>query len=459
MERTTNRPTLLILGDAVAPTGFARVIESVFRPLARDYDLVQLGTNFSGDPHDWPWPVYPANPGGSGDTWGVGRLPEVVERIRPDLVFAINDAWILRDYMPYLASLRDRLPFVAYVPVDAGPVVPEMLAPLGAARRLVAYTEFGRRELAASLTELARRHPGFVAPPLSVIPHGVDSEVFHPAPGDLEELLGSRRAAAKRELLGDRPGIEDSFLVLNANRNQPRKRIDLTLKGFARFAEGKPANVKLYLHMGAKDMGWDVLALARLLGIEERIIMAPNPEGGPGARMPFHEPAALNRIYNACDVGVNTAFGEGWGLVAMEHAAAGAAQIQPGHSACGEIWKGAARLLEPVASLTHPHYLTEEQIVSPEDLADALEELYADPALLADLSRKAYRRATREEYRWETISRRWDRLFREVLEERAGIESRLAGPEAPALWVPSKTLAGASPGGSREAAVACGPSR
>jgi D-inositol-3-phosphate glycosyltransferase len=51
--------------------------------------------------------------------------------------------------------------------------------------------------------------------------------------------------------------------VLNANRNQPRKRIDITLRGFALFAVDKPETVQLYLHMGSEDMGWNALQLAR----------------------------------------------------------------------------------------------------------------------------------------------------------------------------------------------------
>ena len=63
------------------------------------------------------------------------------------------------------------------------------------------------------------------------------------------------RRLAKKALLPDTPDFQDSFIVFNGNRNQPRKRIDITMKGFARFANGKPNNVKLYLHMGVEDAG------------------------------------------------------------------------------------------------------------------------------------------------------------------------------------------------------------
>jgi len=45
----------------------------------------------------------------------------------------------------------------------------------------------------------------------------------------------------------------------------------------------------------------------------------------------------LNLLYNACDVGLNTASSEGWGMVSFEHAATGAAQIVPRSWVCGEV--------------------------------------------------------------------------------------------------------------------------
>jgi len=46
---------ILIIGDAVAPTGFARVIRSIFQPLQNDFELHQLATRYDGQPHNYPW--------------------------------------------------------------------------------------------------------------------------------------------------------------------------------------------------------------------------------------------------------------------------------------------------------------------------------------------------------------------------------------------------------------------
>jgi hypothetical protein len=58
---------------------------------------------------------------------------------------------------------------------------------------------------------------------------------------------------------------------------------------------------------------------------------------------------------NACDVGINRAMGEGWGLASFEHAAAGAAQVVPNHTACSEIWRERAELI-PLAKSYIPEF-------------------------------------------------------------------------------------------------------
>lgn len=406
---TDQRPSLLVVGDAAAPTGFARVVKGILAPLAERYQIHQLGTNYKGDPHDWPWKIYPADIGG--DIYGAGRLREMIERTRPALVLVVNDLWVVGRYAETLRAYRDKLCVVAYCPVDGDPIEQDLMAPLAAVHRLVTYTEYGLRAMEDAIARLRSKDPALSFPPLQILPHGVDTDAFFPWPDrDFERIAANARHAAKSALFAGDPEAADSFIVLNANRNQPRKRVDVTMKGFARFAAGKPPGVKLYLHMGIKDVGWNIPALARLLGIDDRLIISTDQ-----GKMPFFNDEQLNLIYNACDVGVNTSSGEGWGLVGFEHAATGAPQIVPRHSACAELWEGAAPLLDPIASLTNPNYLMEERIVSPEQLAEELERLYRDRATFLHYARAAYERATLPEYQWSTIAERWHLLFQDLL--------------------------------------------
>jgi glycosyltransferase involved in cell wall biosynthesis len=313
--------------------------------------------------------------------------------------------------MKELARSEGAPPVVLYCPVDGGPIGAENVEPLAGVARCVAYTEFGRAQLEEAVGEQRAKDPSFDFPAVGVIPHGVDTDIFRP----LETDEGvTPRIHARRLLFPGVPDLEGRFIVLNANRNQPRKRIDTTIRAFALFAEGKPAGVNLFLHMGVEDVGWNVVTLARRHGVEDRLLMSSLNKTIQGVSQ-----QQLNRVYNACDVGLNTATAEGWGLPSFEHAAARAAQIVPRHSACEELWKDSAVMVEPAFKIINEKILTEGWLVTPEAVAAALERLYADGNYLEEMSERAFRNATRERYRWGNISARWDALFREVLAETA----------------------------------------
>ena len=156
-------------------------------------------------------------------------------------------------------------------------------------------------------------------------------------------------------------------------------------------------------------MGWNVIVLARRHGIEDRLILTADQPF-----LPAVPDATLNQIYNCCDVGINTSIGEGWGLVSFEHGSTGAAQIVPRHSACEELWRDAAVLLDPCMSLTTERTLGEAYFVSPEEVARGLNKLYENPDVLAEVSARSYETCTRPEYRWPRIARQWGRLFQKT---------------------------------------------
>ncbi|WP_218082803.1 glycosyltransferase family 4 protein [Anthocerotibacter panamensis] len=396
------RPKILVIGDGNTPTGFGRVVHSILIRLYQTYEIHHLGINHSGDPHDAPWPIYPA--GIYGDLYGVDRVPELVEKIRPELVVGIADPWTLTRYAAALHAYQNHVRTIFYLPIEGTPLDPSVAVGLRYIDRLVVYNHFSAETLNEAFRNAALEDPTLSDRLLDIIPHGVDTSVFYP--------LGDR-VAAKKQLLPDLPEFYDSFIVLNANRNQPRKRIDLTMKGFALFARDKPKNVKLCLHMGLEGYGWNLTILARRLGLEERLILTSNqPE------FAWESVEKLNLIYNACDVGINTSTGEGWGLVSFEHGATGAAQVVPHHSSCAELWQGAAELMEPSFSLTTERVLFAGEYVTPETIAQTLEKLYQNHQLRQERSEQAYIRATDPAYNWDNIARSWAGLFEEVLATR-----------------------------------------
>ena len=148
-------------------------------------------------------------------------------------------------------------------------------------------------------------------PKVEIIPHGVDRNRFYPLPELVKTGFASQgRTEAKRRVFGDFSDLNDSFVVLNASRPDKRKRIDLTFAGFAKFAAGKPANVRLCLHQAIRGDAEDqqMASFIRRYGLGERVFLNPLPKG-------IVDDDELNLLYNACDAGINTAMGEGWSPV------------------------------------------------------------------------------------------------------------------------------------------------
>jgi len=397
---------ILVIGDGATGSGFARVIKSIFIRLTDHYDIKQLlpfDVSLTDSQPDWPWPLFGIDP----KTNAEKPIDRLLDDLQPELILIVNDMHVIRKYILLLDSWRKThdVKLLAYCPIDLTPLPLDLVGPLQGLDALVAYTEFGRGVIEESFLQLNTGNPG---PEMHVIPHGIDTDLFFPLSSD--GTSNPDRKAARRTLFDDDVDYLDSFIVLNANRNQPRKRIDLTIRGFSLFADDKPANVFLYLHMGLKDLAWDIVELCKRHDVYERLIVSANQDAGPSV-----DDARLNVIYNACDVGVNTAVAEGWGLVSFEHAATGAAQIVPCHTALAELWEGSAVTVHPSFTLTDPKGLFDEYFVAPEDVARSLESLYRDPVYRQQMSLKAYQNATQPKYSWGVIAETWKQLLDQYL--------------------------------------------
>ena len=376
----------LFVGDGGVASGFARVMESIIQYLPDNYEAHHLAVNYTGDPYktNKNHLMYPARNGG--DLLGIKRIENLIENIKPDFIFILNDPWVINDYLTRIPKGQT---VIAYTPVDAEHLHKGWVENLSKIDQLIVYTEFGKNEY-------LRKKPDFEN--IKVIPHGTDLSKFYP----IDKIEARKKIGLP----------EDAFIVFNGNRNQPRKRVDLTLKAFAKFAEGKPENVLLHLHMGMVDAGYHVLELANRYGIGDRVKMT-NPKLSPGNHVSEED---LNRIYNSMDAGLNTSMGEGWGLVNVEHACCKVPQVVPNFSATKEIF-------EPNMALhinyerTEPHLgiLTEGCIIDIDHAAECMERLYQDRELGKSLAENAYNKFTRKEYTWKSVSNEFLKVFEEVL--------------------------------------------
>lgn len=241
--------------------------------------------------------------------------------------------------------------------------------------------------------------------PTAVLQHGFNPRVHYPIPKRLARLYFNLPL--------------DDFIIVNANRNQPRKRLDVMMMAFAAFVArhvGEP--VKLVIAT-APSGAWN------LVEVYERELQRHGVTAEQGLRHVafIDRPQALtdediNVLYNASDVGINTAMGEGWGLCNFEAAAIGVPQIVPDIGGFKDFFdKDAAMLVPPRVRLYTDMTIDGcpgcAEVCDAADFADALETYYAD----ADLRRahaEAARRRILERYRWEDLGRAFAEQLRTV---------------------------------------------
>jgi glycosyltransferase involved in cell wall biosynthesis len=183
---------ILTVSDLGVATGFARVMTSVIEHFPEDWDVHSLAINYFGDPHDLDAKLYPARLGG--DLYGIQRLPDLVERLKPDRIFILQDSWIIKHYLDILSE-EYLEKTILYTPVDAGPYQYQWLEKFPLVKQVCVYTEFAKNVLQEANPDIEN---------ISIIPHGVDLTRFSPI--DQDEA---------RAILQKIP--EDDFVVLNVN--------------------------------------------------------------------------------------------------------------------------------------------------------------------------------------------------------------------------------------------------
>lgn len=389
---------ILFICDGVIPTGFSRVSHSIIDNLPDDeYHIEHLAINYRGDPHDHKHTIYPALLGG--DLYGFGRLQEFAKKDY-DIIFILNDLWVTNMYLENIKEVwkaeNKTIPkIVLYIPVDGKNFNPDWFKHFDIVTKGVAYTKFGYSVLKKAFPEFE----------FDIINHGVDTKIFYPYDLPKREIKKLLYPEAREDLL-------DSFIVLNANRNQPRKRIDVAVEGFFLFAEKKPENVKYYHHAGISDVGWDIIGLfetfKRKYGADfkDRLILSNLKKGTQSV-----SDDRLNLIYNATDVGLNTSLGEGWGLPSCEHAATKAPQIVPDNSSSSILF-GDCGILIPISQEIYlEKTLTTGGLVKPADVAEALDKLYGDEGMFETVKNKCYDKFTHPDYHWKNIALQWHELF------------------------------------------------
>jgi len=314
---------VLFIGDSpTVSTGFSRCTRAACDTLhASGHDVTVLGMGYYGDPHNFPYPIYPCiAPFDNGRTYGgETRLPSMIARLKPDVVVILQDPWNIPPYFEALDEVKticdrdgilfDIPPIVGWIAVDARNQKGEQLARLS---HLMVWTGFAGKELIK----------GGYTGAYDIVPLGVDTDLFHPR----------NRTESRRDIGLIDAGISpDAFIVGVVGRNQMRKRLELSLCYFAEWLRrDQVANAYLYLHVAPTgERSADLRQLVKHYGLAGKVIVN-TPNIGTG-----DDDSIMPLVYNAFDVYMSQSQAEGFGLPALEAMACGIPCILPDHSAFG----------------------------------------------------------------------------------------------------------------------------
>lgn len=400
-------PKMLFVGDFPVQTGFGVVATNLINTFKKHYEVHVLAVNFYGDYHPSldGLRVYPASGNGS-DIWGKNRINELILKVVPDVVFILNDPWIAMDYANNFQALKAKNPkmktkFVVYTPVDAENVKQDFIDGLRLYDKVITYTEFGKRQLTSEFRGEASLDFDSVA----VLPHGVDTSIFHKVDLTRKDLRESMNLS------------EDDYVVLCLQRNQPRKRLDLTFYYFAEWVKryNLPKTVKIYYHGALQDFGIDIVQWCEYLGIEDRLAIS-SPNIRPDAGL---SPQQLNMVYNSADVFFTTTAAEGWCLPASEAMATSVPVILPRHSALAEWPEGNAHYMDvyKFPTLTDRGLNTIHHVTEMESAIEALHTLFLNETYRKNLGESGMRHITQNKFKWNVIAQQFVEIIDGVLKQ------------------------------------------
>jgi len=249
--------------------------------------------------------------------------------------------------------------------------------------------------------------------PIYVFPHGFDHKLYYPIDQNIARLYYNYN--------------QNDFMVLNLNRNQPRKRWDTTIIAWVEFVErhyqvnvtkklnkndckiNKHTSRPIKLVIGTiVDGYWD---LANVIENEVKFRDVPL-DYVTNTIITVQGPQQLsdrdiNILYNACDIGLNTADGEGFGLCGFEGLALGKGQVSSYVGGMREF------LNENIAILVKPKinmYLDNKttgiggiaELTDPHEYAEAFWKYLSSPDLLEKHGYKG-RQHILTNYKWENM--------------------------------------------------------
>ncbi len=323
--------------------------------------------------------------------FGYQALPEVIRKKQPHVVLIYNDMAVITRFLEEIRKSGMPRDFKIWLYVDQV-YNQQYQAYLDIINRdadlVFAFSTFWKKCL---------KDQG-ITRPLDVIQHGFDPKQFFSLP---------------KELVRKQMGIpNDAFVILNMNRNQPRKRYDLLMMAFVELIVKYPTKPILLLCVcdkGDKGGWW----LFEIFQRELKLRGVPVEQFGGrlmvSAQDMLFKDEDVNMFYNLADIGINTADGEGWGLCQFEQMGVGVPQVVPDIGGFKEFCSNDnSVLVKPKVRYYLPTVYSpvggEANACDPHDICVAIEEYVMDTEKRLTHGKKAKEAVTA--YTWEKATSR-----------------------------------------------------
>lgn len=357
------------------------------------YDVMSLGWSPEHIENKLPWFIYTTE---KHKYYGEDLLDQIIYHERPDIVISIGDPWNFQ-YVPHLHN-RKFFQWVGYTAVDGEKHlsgIPSSWIPiLKDMDRIVTYTQYGKNAIGTTLPDEMNK--------IEVIPHGVDSNIFHP-------LSDSERLSLRKKY-----GIADDYIVyLLVARNQFRKNISEIFKAWKEFKkDGQHEKALLWPHMLFRDpFGNNLNELIQDLQIQDSLVFFlefANAKSNLDTIPDGH----MNQLYNMADISLLLS-GEGFGFSLVESMATSKPIIALNHSACAELVSGIGELVDVAYYVTGVHN-TERPYPNQQSLLEKMDKLYYDAELRNTYAKLGLVKA--KKFDWKSIHSKWSKYLRTVID-------------------------------------------
>lgn len=300
----------------------------------------------------------------SNDPYGMDIISQTIQNINPDLLFLYNDILVLSRLLQKIENIPKTFQTFVYMDIVYRYENLGMIDYINQkSDKIFVFTEYWKTHLQSIKVPEHK---------LFVLQHGLDTDFIFP--------IDKQEARKTLQI------VSDDFIILNTNKNVHRKGIDITITSFLLFLkkQNMNKNIKILLNMDFNSKSsYDIesIIMSECHRLNMNIADVFNNHIYRFIQGGVISDTIVNLLYNASDIGINTCYGEGFGLCNLEHGCVGRPQIMTKTGGLIDIFQNLpSKQIEPSINIYSPLNLDSHggimQIGDANDFADAIEYYY-----------------------------------------------------------------------------------